>query len=317
MQETTIQPFAHVLDSILGDDAVSIPLLFRLSDMSLDDADEFSNRWQQTSVERRVLVMQHLADLSEENFEVEYSPIFAIGLQDESPLIRKAALDGLWDTENLALVRPIIALMQTDPNTEVRQAATATLAHFVLMGVWGQIPATVSEQIVSALLEQHTDLEAPLAVRRTALEALGAADHDDIPRLIADAYESHQRDMQISAVFAMGNSADPRWLDTLLDEMESPYEDMRAFAARSAGEIGGSRVVSPLADLVFDSDRDVQLAAIDALGKVGGDRAQRFLHELSEDEEVADLHDAIDDALEEMEWSERSFELGDMLWGEE
>ena len=40
-------------------------------------------------------------------------------------------------------------------------------------------------------------------------------------------------ELQLSALFAMGTSADPRWLPILVDEMESPNSDMRAEAARA------------------------------------------------------------------------------------
>ncbi len=298
-EEKDTLSFEQVMDALLGDDAVKIPQLFRLSDMSPSDEKAFFARWDNTPDGRRAEIAQHLADLSEINFEVEFSPVFAYCLRDEMEAVRKSALDGLWDCSKTTLITPIVKLMQDDPSELVQKTAAATLAHYVLMGEWGQIAASAKERAVDALMAQYRDPDTPDDVKRAALEALGSSSHEDMPALISGAYESSDIRMQASALFAMGISADDRWIGTLIDEMESPYEDIRAEAARAAGEIGASDAVSPLTELVFDEDEDVQKAAIYALGKIGSDEAQQVLNSLMEDEEAADLHESIEEALEQ------------------
>lgn len=292
------QPFATVLDQLFGDEAISIPLLFRLSDMTPDEHAQLVTRWSATNDERRGMLMQHLADLAEINFEVEFSPVFAIGLADKVAAVRLAALDGLWDSEDVKLIRPIIRLMQTDSDVTVRVAAARTLAHYVLLGAWGQVSVSSTTVIVDALLEQYQSADTNHAVRCAALESLGAADHELVPVLIEAAYESGDHELQGSAIFAMGSSADPRWVGILIDEMESPYVEMRLQAVRAAGEIGDSDTVDGLSEAVFDEDDEVSTEAILALGKTGSSHAIKILTRLAEDPELAYLHDSIEEALE-------------------
>jgi HEAT repeat protein len=315
MEDLQKRPFMDVLEHVLNvEHELSIPFLFRLSDMLPDEFELFCERWPQTVDLRRNSVARHLADITEENFEVDFSPVFALLLSDRSAEVRKAALDGLWDTTNVSVVRPIISLMETDGDHGVRQAAAASLAHFVLMGEWGQISRSVKDVVVAALLAQHLDRENLPAVRRTALESLGASDHPNVPALIAAAYNRADRDEQLSALFAMGSSADKRWLEIVLDEMESPYAEMRAYAARAAGEIGSGQALSPLSELLYDEDIDVRTASVVALGKLGGEMAKRLLTEVLEEEEDDDLVELIESALDEMDWSGSLLDVDDLDW---
>lgn len=300
MKEEKQLPFPSVLEQLFTADPLPLELLYRLSDMS--DADEagFWKAWTAVADERRRVIMRHLADISEENFVVDYVPIFNNAIHDSFAPVRVAALDGLWDATNVGLVRPIIRLMQTDEDVNVRAAAASALAHYVLLAEWGQVPASISPAIVEALLAEYDKPDMEMTVKRSALEALGAANHPRVASIIENAYENPQLDIQMSAVFAMGNSADPRWLPTVIGEMQNPSEDMRAEAARAAGSIGGSDAVEALADLLMDEDLAVSLAAVEALGQIAGDRPTELLQALLEDSDFEDLHEAVEEALEEM-----------------
>ena len=300
MKEEKQLPFSSVLEQLFTADPLPLELLYRLSDMSDVDEASFWEGWTAVADERRRVIMRHLADISEENFVVDYVPIFTKALNDSFAAVRVAALDGLWDATSISLVRPIIHLMQTDENVAVRAAAASALAHYVLLAEWDQVPASISPTIVEALLAEYDKPDMEIAVKRSALEALGAANHPRVAGLIEDAYGSAQLDIQMSAIFAMGNSADPRWLPTVIDEMQNPSEDMRAEAAQAAGSIGGSDAVEALANLLVDEDLGVKLAAIEALGQVAGDRPTELLQALMEDSDFEDLHEAVEEALEEM-----------------
>ena len=300
MRDETEQPFSSALDALFGDEQLPIHLLYRLTDLTADEMAEFNRRWPEVPAERRRIIARHLADISEENFVVDFAQIFAECFKDPLPLVRIAALDGLWDATHVPLIRPIIDLMQHDENVEVRAAAAVSLAHYVLMAEWGELPPTISPPIVDALLAEYEKAEAALPIKRAALEALGAANHPRVGSLIEEAYESDDFDMQISAVFAMGSSANSRWLPTILDEMGNPEATMRLEAARAAGAIGSSEAIDELANLTVDEDLDVRLTAVTALGRIGGDVAYRILVDLADDPESEELHEAVDEALEEM-----------------
>lgn len=309
MSEETEQPFSTVLDALFTNEQLPVHLLYRLTDLTADEMADFSRRWPEVPAERRRVIVRHLADISEENFVVDFAPIFAQCFRDPAPPVRVAALDGLWDATHLPLVRPIIDMMQHDESVEVRAAAAAALAHYVLMAEWGELPPTISPPIVDALLAEFEKTETALPVKRAALEALGAASHPRLGSLIEDAYESEDFEMQLSAVFAMGSSASSRWLPTVLDEMDNPAAAMRIEAARAAGAIGSSDAVDELANLTVDENRDVRLTAVTALGQIGGDVAYRILADLADDPESEDLHEAVDEALEELTWMSGNLSL--------
>lgn len=305
------RPFGEVLDALLGDDELPIALLFRLSDMTPQEMAAFQARWDDTPEERRRVLVRHMADLTEENYEVEFSPVFAFCLSDRSPAVRIAALDGLWDSTQVGVVRPIIDIMQRDVSLEVRRAATAALAHFVMLGVWGQIPAMTKDRVVAALLAQYHDTAVEQSLRRAALEALGAADHPQVATLIDVAYQTGDLEDRLSAVFAMGNSADPQWWPIVRAEMANAASEMRANAARAAGELAGNEAIKPLRDLAYDRSQDVREAAVEALGKIGGPAAKRALNDLLADQDLIELHDLIEEALEEMDWELNRLDLLD------
>lgn len=301
--------FTQVLDGLFQGDQIDIPLVYRLSDILPAELEQFSRRWPGIADDRRRELVQHMADISEENYEVDFSQVLGVCLEDKLPAVRKIALDGLWDTTRVGLVTPIIACMREDPEVGVQAAAARTLAHFILLSAWGQIARPVADRVVAALLSVYHNVSRAPAVRQAALEALGASDHPDVPDLIATAYETNQVEWQMSALYAMGNSADVRWLETVLGELESPDAETRAIAARAAGEIGRSEAIDPLLDLVYDEDADVQTAAIKALGQIGDEHALKILNRLAEDENLEPFYDLIDETLEEMDWRQGPLDL--------
>jgi HEAT repeat protein len=309
MVEDSEIPFLQVLDSLFAEDELPIHLLFRISDVSDTEMSLFKRRWPDVPDERRRIIVRHLADISEENYLVDFQPIFAICLKDPSAAVRLAALDGIWDATSSVLTSPVIDLLQTDESMEVRAAAASALAHFVLLTEWGQLPENVSPPIVKALLAEYENLENPNLVRRATLEALGASSHSRVPGLIREAYENDDPDIQLSAVFAMGSSADAYWLPTLFDEMSSHSVAMRAEAARAAGSIGDRSAVPELANLTIDEDLDVARAAVTALGQIGGDRAYGILVDLVDDPDLEAIQETVDEAINEMAWLDGSLDF--------
>ncbi|HRQ41713.1 MAG TPA: HEAT repeat domain-containing protein [Chloroflexota bacterium] len=293
-------PFASALEALFTRDPLPIHLLHRLSDMTAEEMATFQAGWTAVPTPRRRIIIRHLTDLTEDNYVVDFGPVFRDCLHDPDEQVRVAALDGMWDVTDMRLISPIVQLMQHDPVEDVRVAAAAALGHFVMLVEWGQLPERFAPPLITALLAEYENQETPLPLRRATLEALGAASHPRIAHLIDAAYESGDEELQISAVFAMGASADKRWLTTVLGEMDSPDPEMRAEAARASGQLGSSDAVTHLERLVADEDIEVQLAAIVALGRIGGDMAHNLLLRLADEEEDSGLLEAVDEALEEL-----------------
>ena len=294
-------PFAEWMQSLKNDETITIPPLYRFSDMAAEEWQQLQVVWPTIDDERRRVITRHLADISEDSFHVDFTNLFAMGLNDPSAPVRIAALDGLWDSEKVSLIRPIIKLMEEDPTEEVRAKAAGALGHFVVIGEWEIISPKETEPIVEALLAQMDDPNTPEAIQRSALESLGAAYHPRVSELIRAAYNGNNYRMQVSAVCAMGNSTDNQWTPFIIEEFEHPDAEMRFIAARAAGQIGSSDSVEGLTELLEDEDLEVQFAAIAALGEIGGDMARETLENLANDPEVdEELLEAIEAALDEI-----------------
>ncbi|MBP8950442.1 MAG: HEAT repeat domain-containing protein [Candidatus Promineofilum sp.] len=302
-------PFPAVLAALFGGDEVPVHLVFRLSDMPADDFAQFRRDWTEVSEERRAALVRHMADIAEENYLVDFTPVFAYLFDDSYPAVRRAALDGVWDSTDTQLIPPIMAMLRGDADVGVRAAAARALAHYVLLAEWGQIKPGAASPVVDALLAEYDRPAAPLEVKRAALEAVASSNHPRIADIILNAYDDGSNDLQLSALFAMGLTADRRWLPILDDEMQSPSADFRAEAARAAGSLGSADSIDALEGLLSDEEIEVTTAAIYALGQIGGDRATELLTRLSEDPDYEGLYDIIDEAIEEMDWIEGGFDL--------
>ena len=310
-------PFAEVLNSLLVDESIAIHQLYRLSDLDMQETADFRKQWLTASDERRQVIVRHLADLSEENFVVDFTPIFALCLQDLYVPVRIAALDGLWDSTDVSLVGAIINMLQVDSSIEVQVAAARSLAHFLLMAEWEQLKGVNTNAILEALRTTYEDAASALPLKCAALEAMGPLPLPEVRGYIEEAFDEPTRELQLSAMFAMGMSSDPRWLPTLLDEMESPIAEMRAEAARAAGSIGHGSAVPQLAELVFDEESDVARAAIAALAQFGGGEAHQSLEAVLADSDFAHLHEAAEEAIDETIWLDNELELFPWLEGDD
>jgi HEAT repeat protein len=302
-------PFASVLEALFHAEDLPVHLVYRLSDLSPLDFERFKVAWKRAAEARRVALVGHMADIAEENYLIDFTPIFVHLFEDSSSAVRIAALDGVWDSEDQALVSPILQLLRSDEDSGVRAAAARALAHYILLAEWGQIDGSHTDMIVDGLLAEYDNPRAAREVKRAALEAVSPAAHSRIPDLINDAYEEGDNDMQLSAIFAMGVSADDRWLPILEEELTSPSPDFRAEAARACGIIGNQDSLDALEALVDDSELEVGIAAIMAIGQIGGERASGLLSRLAENPDYEDYYDAIEEALDEMEWMDSGLDL--------
>lgn len=314
------EPFDVVLAEILNGEPLPIHQLYRLSDLTTEEWTAFEEGLSALPDVRRQAIVRHLADISEENFVVDFSPVFAYCLADRLPEVRRAALDGLWDSADLKLIPAMTRMMQSDPDSAVRTAAAAALGHYLLLAEWGQLPERILPGLVETMLAEYDQEDTAVSLRRVLLEALGAAGDPRVQPLIEEAYESDNPAMQLSAVFAMGNTADRRWSGIILDELESPNEEMRLEAARAAGNIDSKDFVPQLAELAYDHDLAVRVTAIIALGQIGGSEVQQILANMLDDQEVMavdEVMEAVEEALEITAIMSSDFNFADSLYDDE
>jgi len=279
---------------------LSISSLYGLSGMDRAETLLFQKAWPSIAVERRCQIINFLVEIAEASFEVNFSQVFRSCLGDEDERVRAAAIEGLWEDDDTALINPLITLLRDDPSISVRAGAATSLGRYVLLGELDKIKARHFALVREALLETIRSPPEHLEVRRRAIEAI-AYSSEGVREIIEAAYYDEDERMHISAVFAMGRSADPYWSDLVIDELESSRPEMRYEAAMACGELGLSAATPLLANLVNDPDRDVLGAAIWALGQIGGNEARRILYACYQEGDQF-LCEAVEEALEQLEF---------------
>jgi len=269
--------------------------------MDMAEMQLFQQVWPSIAVQRRRQIINFLVEIAEASFEVDFNRVFRFCLGDEDEQVREAAIEGLWEDEDPALIGLLVGLLRDDPSVSVRAGAAASLSRYVLLAELNKLRTRYSAQVMEALLDTIRSPAEDSEVRRRAVEAIAYSSEDSVPGIIEAAYYDEDEKMRASAIFAMGRSADPRWSEFVLDELESFSPEMRYEAAVACGELELSEAVPFLADLINDPDREVQEAAIWALGKIGGNEARRILYTCYEEGDPS-LSEAIEEALEHLEF---------------
>ena len=111
----------------------------------------------------------------------------------------------------------------------------------------------------------------------------------------------------------MGRSYNEEWAPSVLAMLSDDRVAVRAEAAEAAGELELVDALQPLLDMLSDPDENVRAAAIWSLSQIGGDEVGERLEALLEETEDEDEADLIEEALENLEFSEEfAFELLDL-----
>ncbi|HID86280.1 MAG TPA: hypothetical protein EYP55_02750 [Anaerolineae bacterium] len=301
--------FEEILEQV-GDSQkpLSVSRLYGLSGATVTEMAVFARRWPQIEVERRRKIIRSLVEIAEASFEVNFDPIFRHCLTDEDAQVRAQAIDGLWEDEDTALIEPLVRLLRGDPSVLVRASAAMALGKYVLQAELEELEEGHAAVVRTALLDVIRDLGEDVEVRRRAVESIAYAGDEEVRGIIETAYYAAEEKMRVSALFAMGRSADPYWQETVLLELNNPNPEMRYEAARACGELEHREAVPALIELIEDPDREVQEAAIWALGQIGGGEAHRALQICcqSGDEFVREV---AEEALAELEFSRGFLDL--------
>jgi HEAT repeat protein len=283
-------------------------VLYALSAPRAEEIRVFRRQWPTLPVERRRKIISALAECAEANFELDFNALFRVTMEDEDENVRTASIEGLWEDEGVTLIAPLVHLLRKDKAASTRAAAAASLGRFVLLGELDELEERRITLIHDALLEAIADRGELLEVRRRAVESSAYWDEPCVHDIIAAAYQEPAELMRISAVFAMGRSADPDWSEMVREELHNGTPAMRYEAARSCGELGAKAAVPELIALVSDPDREVQFAAVGALGQIGGQQARRVLERCAGSPDQA-MRLAAEDALAELDLGQQPLDL--------
>ena len=277
--------------------------LLQLTGLSIDEVVEFISAWHPISQPRKKAILSNLVELGEDNLELDFSAVFRACLKDEDADVRETATKGLWESDDRAIIRPLIGLLHDDPSPKVRAASAIGLGKFADLAQDGKVlrrdGARVREALLAVLAHEDEDRE----VRRRAIEAVGSFNSPEVKDIIQQAYGDGDITLKQSAIYAMGRTSDVRWLSTVLDDTHHENASIRYEAANASGQLGEESTVPHMIRLIEDEDPQVQLAAIQALGSIGGPLAKRALLQCMKlDDDF--LEEAAKSALEDIEFDE-------------
>lgn len=269
----------------LGDGAVPIPnaKLAALSGLSDTETDQVMTVWESLPAPRRRQALSRLTEMAEDDVALDFEKFFRRQLNDADPEVRRLAVGGLWESESATLINVFIKMLRADPDTSVQAAAAQALGKYTVLVELGRLREDYRQRLGEPLLQTFHDPARPTAVKHRALEALAPLDLPEAREAVGAAYRSDDRQMQISALYAMGANCQPEWADILRRELGNDDAEMRYEAVSALGEIGLETDTPAVAAITGDDDIEVSQAAIRALGEIGGDDAKRHLERCRED----------------------------------
>jgi HEAT repeat protein len=276
-------------------------LLCYLSSLGHEESERVGQIWSDLPTDLRLNLTSRLVKMAEADFTLNFGAIFRIAMEDKDAEVRRVAIEGLWEDEDVRLVPLLAQRLEEDESASVRAAAAQSLGRFVLLGELGKIRPRPRKMAYAALLQALQARDEHTEVRRRALESLAYVCNETVVASIREAYDSSSEKLRISAIFAMGQSADTRWGQEVRQELFSTNPEMRYEAARACGELQLPDSVGMLEELTEDTDAEVQQAAIWALGQVGSERAREILEQYCQVSDEA-LRSTAEAALEEFEF---------------
>ena len=308
-ESMAIADILKTIESELGESAV-LPAgaVYGLSDLKGDLLQEFSTGWKNIPVENRRRTIRILAEMCEDNYELNYETLAYLAFDDLDPEVRGPAVHLLWFDTSEKLFHRVLRLAD-DIEAVVRAEAMIALGKFIYEAEMEEFSERLAEQARDLMIDRYYDYTEELDVRRRALEAVAKGTHPAVENMIVEAYDTPELKMRASALFAMGVSCDTdRWRDIVLEELDSEQPELRFEAARAAGELVLEEAVRKLIELAQEEDPEIRMASVVALGEIGTQEARRGLSNLAE--HASEIED--DDMLELVE---EALELASLMGG--
>jgi HEAT repeat protein len=270
-----------------------------LGNVAPADLESLRTQWPTVPVAMRRAALDRLIAAVEEDLPLDLGDLLRLALDDADATVRRLAVDALAQEGDPVFLGRLTQMVRHDTDATVRAGAAAALGAYVLAGELDELDPALAMRAEEALMTALADGNEALEVQRRALESIAYSGEVGVRQLIEDAYYSAHEDLRLSALTAMGRSADSRWRNLARAELSNPSAAIRAEAAFAAGELEARAALPEIVALTGDEDATVRLAAIYALGHLGGHEARTVLRRISNGDDVVEAA-AADDALEEM-----------------
>jgi HEAT repeat protein len=300
-QET---PFEALIEALLDVDTPLSPrFLYRLSDIEAAELEMLKEVWEQVPDWRRKALLEDVETLGAANYMLSFEALARFTILDALPEVRLPSIRTLAEYETTDLIELYRQALSQDNDLLVRAAAADALSRYVYLGEIEELPPAMLREIEQHLIEVIRSEDAKL-VRRRALEALSYSAREEVTEFISVAYNSADKEWIVSAVLAMGRSANEKWAPQVLENLENSFPAIRAEAARAAGELELHEAVPQLLEMLDDHDPDVRAASIWSLSQIGGEGVQEALEMMYEQTDDPEEVELIEAALENLEFTE-------------
>jgi HEAT repeat protein len=297
---------AASLADLLSDPAARISdnALREFSDIDPAGLKALLPAWEAMEAGRRRETLARIADLFEADTRLGFEDLARAVLADPDPLVRMNAVRLLAESEDPKDAARLIAILDHDPDLEPRLQAAGTLGFFVELGELEELDAQLLERETGSLLKT-VEADAPVALRRAALESLGYSSRPEAAELISR-YLAHPDPQWVeSALTAAARSGESQWDDQVLEMITSPDDNVRLAAVEAAGTLNIDAARPLLLKLLEDEpDPDVYMATIWSLSLIGGEDVEVTLESLLDQTEDDDLAGFIEEALENLTFTQ-------------
>ncbi len=292
--------FQKVLDSLI-ENRKEFPKTYlrEFSDIGPLELKTLLDVWPQVVLSRKLSLLEELTVLADSDTLVSLDDFACALLMDPDPQVRIRAIRLLHEYEDPKIVPSYLDMLKNDTDTDVRVAAANALNLFVDLGELEEIPENIYHQIEDALLISITG-EDNLRVRRAALESIGYSSRPEVATLVESSFRREDPHWKISALIAMGRSADERWEDDVTRSLVSENDGVRKAAVQAAGELSLKSTQPLLLKMLGEEEDDEIVSAIIwSLSQIGGEDVRTYLESLldqleEDDEQIAFLEEALD-----------------------
>ena len=292
--------FQKVLDSLLVN-SKEFPrrYLQEFSDIGTIELRALLDVWPRVELSRKLTLLEELDALAETDTLVSFDDFASAMLTDPDPQVRVRAIRLLDESEDVKLVPSFLDMLKNDPDLNVRVEAAKALGLFVDLGELEEIPETIYHQVEDALLTSITG-DDDVRVRRAALESIGYSSRPEVATLIESSFRREESNWKVSALTAMGRSADERWTDDVTRTLVSENDNIRKAAVQAAGDLSLKSTRPLLLRMLGEEEDGLVLSAIIwSLSQIGGEDVRTYLENLldqleEDDEQIAFLEEALD-----------------------
>lgn len=282
------------------------------SDLDSNSLKLFLETWQNVQPTRKLILLDRLLSNLEEDYLVTYEQIGNALLGDSDGEVRARAIRLLTESDDPKLANKLMGIFLTDAELAPRMEAAHLLGEFVLLGELDKLNPSQQQKMEDALISVVRG-EEDSTLRKRALESLIYSSRPEIATLIESAFERTDPAWVASALRAMGRSHDERWNDNVVSKLLDEDPLIKFAAVEAAGQLVIEAAVPILLQILDDEEEpeDVATACIWALSQIGGDDARTYLMALLDQTEDDDLTEFLEDALENLNFTEEfnKFEL--------